>query len=350
MKHCILSLLLFLGSTVFAQSQNAIAVYVQAQGDSVFKAAKPPGIFVALSAGGKNQYFSFGYAVPEQKIPFDSATVFEMGSITKTFTAYVVQAVLEERSIPDTTSILSYLPDSVQSNKSLKAISLRSLLNHTSGLPRLPTNMKPADPMQPYLDYTGKDLFAFLKTAKPEQAGAYDYSNLGAGLAGVLAQRISGKSFEQLLQQYIYQPFGITPTPATAVKSVGYFNGTKSAYWDMAVLAPAGGLKCTAQQLLQYLSSLSQPKNKFLATRLDQFLQPTQSINARLSIAKGWHLLQNGQKHFYWHNGGTYGFSTFAAFERNTGNAVVVVINQFNANEAADKLGVQIMRKLMSDQ
>lgn len=335
--------------SVWAQKQTALQSAINQKADSVFSAGKFPGLLLGILHNGKEQYFSFGYAVPEQKLPFDSATLFEMGSITKTFTAFVVQSVLDQKKITDTTSILSYLPDSLQDNAALQGISFRSLLNHTSGLPRLPANLKPKDPMQPYIDYGGQQLFAYLKTAKPVKAGVYSYSNLGMGLAGVLAQRISGKSFEALLEQYINKPFRIVPTPKNAVKSIGYFNGTKAPYWDMAALTPAGGLKCNAVQLMQYLSVLGRPQNKNQLAFIDRLLQPTLYINKRLSIAKGWHLIQEGEQKIYWHNGGTYGFSTFAAFERTTGNAVVVVINKFNANEAADALGVEVIRKLMSE-
>jgi hypothetical protein len=51
----------------------------------------------------------------------------------------------------------------------------------------------------------------------------------------------------------------------------------------------------------------------------------------------------------YWHNGGTYGLSTFCAFLKNKSKAVLVIINQFNKNEISDGLGIQLIKQLMSE-
>lgn len=331
-----------------AAQPDALASFVRLKADSLVKAEKLPGIFVAVLSGGQRRYFSAGYAVPDEKQAFDSATVFEAGSITKTFTACVVTSVLSEKGLADTASVLPFLPDSVQTNTALAGISFRSLLNHTSGLPRLPANIN-LQSASPYDNYTEADLFAFLKTANLWNAGQYGYSNLGAGLAGVLAQRISGRDYKALLQRYVFDAFGIRQLNH-AKKAQGYFNETKSAFWNMAALAPAGDLDCTASEMLDYLAYTSKPGNAAVAARLAKLEAPTHRINPRLQIGLGWHLLEDAEKPtLYWHNGGTYGFSTFAAYRKN-GQAVVVVINRFGANNAADGLGVAVIERLLKNQ
>ena len=70
-------------------------------------------------------------------------------------------------------------------------------------------------------------------------------------------------------------------------------------------------------------------------------------VNERVSVALGWHLAaQPEHKPFVWHNGGTYGFSTFLGYDRETGTAVVIAINGFNLNAHSDKLGMETLRKL----
>ena len=329
-------------------NQNDLAGFIQTKGDSLLKKEALPGIFVAVLNKGQQQFYNFGYAIPEQKIPFDANTLFEAGSITKTFTAFIVESVLHEKGIPDTASILSFLPDSVQTNKALASVTFRSLLNHTSGLPRLPDNMPLVEiDMAPYDKYTEKELFAYLKMAQSKPDGKSNYSNLGMGLAGVLVQKMTGKDYNSLLQQYIFTPFGIDQKNSSG-KSQGYFQTGKAAFWQMAALAPAGGIKTTAQQLLTYLRQMSKPSNNAAKTIIAQLLEPTARISPVVRIAKGWHTIeQQGKPIIYWHNGGTYGFSTFAAFIKDTEQAVIVVVNRFNANQFSDGLGVSIMKKML---
>ncbi|MBB1284495.1 beta-lactamase family protein [Flavisolibacter sp. BT320] len=332
------------------QAQNDIARFIQQKGDSLLSTEKLPGIFVGVMNGDSRQYFSFGYADPDNKTPFDSSTIFEAGSITKTFTAYVLESVLQEKMISDTTSILPYLPDSVQANKALASISFLSLLNHTSGLPRLPNNL-PLASAAPYDNYTAADLFAYLKQSSPTPDGKSNYSNLGAGLAGWLAEKIAGKNFMSLLKTYVFSPFNMKDVTAiNNRKAQGYFGDIKRPFWNMDVLFPAGGLQCSGSDLLQYLAGMSQPSShkRIRSKIVDKLLQPTVRLTPAMRVTRAWHTLeQNGKPTINWHNGGTYGFSTFAAFVNGTKQAVVVVINQFNKNQVSDGLGIAIMRRLL---
>ncbi len=335
------------------QTNNSLPGFITKKTDSLFKKEKLPGIFIALLDKDERQYYNFGFADPDKKLAFDSATMFEIGSITKTFTAYVVEAVLKEKGISDSSSILPYLPDSVQQNKAFENIHFLSLLNHTSGLPRLPENMDLASmSMAPYDNYTSADLFTYLKTCTPKPDGKSNYSNLGAGLAGVLAERISGKTYAALLDQYIFLPFKmVTPDKAigkTENQSQGYFENIKSDYWNMNILAPAGGLKCSGSEMLTYLQSMSSPPSDQSKEIINKLLEPTVAVNPAIKVGRGWHMLEQKDKPvIYWHNGGTYGFSTFCAFLKGENKAVLVVINQFNKNAISDGLGISIMKKLL---
>ena len=327
---------------------------IQQQVDSIQKAEGLQGLFVAVMKNGKKDYYGAGFAIPDSKTRFDSATLFEIGSISKTFTGYVLESVLRESGMSDSLSILPFLPDSVQKNKALQSITFYSLLNHSSGLPRLPDNMDLiSNPTAPYDNYTAKNLFAYLKTCTPQPTGGSSYSNLGAGLAGVLAQRISGKSYEDLLQKYIFNPFKIPQHRDATIKSnlnkaQGYFSDTESPYWFADILAPAGGLKCSADELLSYLQHIITPINTLSAQIIEKLLTPTIRISENVSVCRVWHTLETkGKPRIYWHNGGTYGFSSFAGFIEKENKAVVVVINQFNKNRISYALGFTLLKQLM---
>lgn len=337
-------------------TKENLSNYIQKTADSIYKKENLPGIFVGILNNNERQFFNAGFADPDKQKKFDAATMFEIGSITKTFTAYVLTAVLMENKIAETELIIKYLPDSVAQNKNLNSISFLNLMNHTSGLPRLPENMKPVNNRQPYEDYSSKELFSYLKSCTPKTDGKYDYSNLGAGVAGVLAERVSGKTFAALLDKYIFLPFKMV-TSANLIaesknKSTGYYTSdNKAEYWNMNVLAPAGGLKCTGTEMLTYLQNMCFPKTENSKSIIDKLTTQTVTLNPKIAIGRGWHIFNDkDQPLFYWHNGGTYGFSTFCAFTKDKSKAVIVVINQFSKNSLADGLGLKIIKKIISEE
>lgn len=326
--------------------------FIKRKVDSLYTHEKFPGMLIGVLEGDKRFYYTSGFAIPDSKIAFDSTTIFEAGSITKTFTSFILEKVLLENGISDSAMISSWLPDSVRVNKPVAEIRFFQLLNHTSGLPRLPYNFEPmTNKMAPYDDYTEDDLYAFLKIAELRAINQSNYSNLGMGLAGVLAQKISGKGFNQLLEEYIYRPFALnaegSPGTGNRRKSQGYFNDMKSEYWKMNILAPAGSLQCTASEMLSYLQQTAVPRDPGSAMIIEKLLTPTASVKQSMKVGRGWHIIERDSlPDFYWHNGGTYGFSTFAGFLKGQNKAVIVVINQFNRNETCDAMGFSILKRL----
>lgn len=340
--------LLFVVINSFGQKEY---ISIQDKIDSLIKSKKIPGIIAATSQKNKRDFYTSGFANKASEEVFNLETQVEIGSITKTFTAYILTSILKEKNIDVSTSIGAFLPDSVRVNTSVSAITFLQLMNHTSGLPRLPSNMDMGkNQMQPYINYNLNNLYSYLKKAIPDTNKKVSYSNLGMGLAGVLAESISKKSYEELVKKYITVPFKMKSTGLTTKENlpiaVGYFNGAAAEYWDMNALKAAGGVKSNANEMLTYLEfSLNHPTNKIL----ESVTTVSATINNRISIAKGWHILkETGNADISWHNGGTYGFSTFCAFNKTNGTAVFVAINAFNMNAISDGLGIEIM-KMMAD-
>jgi CubicO group peptidase (beta-lactamase class C family) len=332
-------------------SNISVDSFILQKGDSLLNARKLPGIFVALTENGNRRYYHFGYANPEIKSVFDSSTVFEAGSITKTFTALVLKTVLREHNINDSLPVKKYLPFSLVENESLSAASFLSLMNHTSGLERIPANMPiGVQNRQPYENYNRDNLISYLKDAKLRPEGKSSYSNTGFALCGLLAENISGKKYEDLLKEMVFGPLRMNAflhvPDSVAHISQGYFENNKNPFWKFDCMAPAGAIKCSAKDLLNYLEYMY---NHRADTIVSSLLQPTVILNTNIKVCRAWHTMErNNNTMFYWHNGGTYGFSTFAAFSNEGKKAVVVVINKFNANDVADNLGMNIMRKLLN--
>jgi D-alanyl-D-alanine-carboxypeptidase/D-alanyl-D-alanine-endopeptidase len=334
------------------ETQLSVDSFIIKTINSIYEKEKIHGIMVAVLENGQRKYHTAGYANPDKKMRFDSTTLFEAGSITKTFTAYIVEKVLSKKGISDSTSIIGYLPDSVRTNKSLEKVSFLSLVNHTSGFPRLPSNLDlQTNPMTPYDNYTEHHLYSYLRSAVPQPNGKSNYSNLGMGLAGALAERISGKTYAELLREYIFIPFDMNNSGLSSISNEnnaqGYFEGAPSGYWNMNILSPAGGIKCSSADMLTYLQKMAIPVNDSAKALIDKLLEPTIAVNEVMKVGRGWHTMEwEGKPIVYWHNGGTYGFSTYAGFIKGRSRAVVIVINHFNKNAISDHLGFEIMKKL----
>ena len=147
----------------------------------------------------------------------------------------------------------------------------------------------------------------------------------------------------------------VTPDNAIALnenKSQGYFTkDNKAAYWNMNVLAPAGGLKCSGSEMLTYLQNMCSPETANSKAVVGALTTVSFSIVSRKAIGRGWHLfLEENKAPIYWHNGGTYGFSTFCAFSKTSNVAIMVVINQFNKNVVSDRLGLTIIKKMIGEE
>lgn len=249
--------------------------------------------------------------------------------------------------------ITKYLPDSVAANPQLKNITLAHLSNHTSGLPRLPGNytaQKPFDKLDPYKNYTRQLLFAYLKTCRLDtQSGEkYAYSNLAVGLLGTILERVSGKNFDQMVLDIICKPLQMNstvqhPYPLISTRFVKVYNedGDETPPWTFDVLAPAGALRSTVNDLALFVKANMNLGTDKLAKAMELAHQVTFDNDPK--IALGWHIIKVDGVNYNFHNGGTYGSSSFVAFNADKKLAVIVLSN---AAESTDGLGTGLLRKL----
>src|ERR1700759_2511498 len=119
-----------------------------------------PALAIGYVDGDASEVDVFGTA--GSGVTLDADTVFEIGSITKTFTATVLAQDLRSGAVTLDTPVATLLPDFKIPSRNGKQISLLDLATQFSGLPRLPTNLTPADPADPYADYGSEKLKAFL--------------------------------------------------------------------------------------------------------------------------------------------------------------------------------------------
>ena len=151
------------------------------------EAHKAVGIVAGLVDATGPCFTAAGATAPGGTVAPDANTVFEIGSITKVFTALVLADMVERGEVKLDDPVAKFLPSTVQvPGRDGREITLLDLTNQVSGLPRLPGNLKPADAGDPYADYGPARLYEFLSAyTLPRDIGEkYEYSNLGVGLLG----------------------------------------------------------------------------------------------------------------------------------------------------------------------
>jgi D-alanyl-D-alanine-carboxypeptidase/D-alanyl-D-alanine-endopeptidase len=295
------------------------------------------GIIVGLLEPDGRRIIGYGSTTKGVARPLDGDTVFEIGSITKVFTALLLADAVERGEVALTDPVARFLPTAVRVPERGRAITLGDLASHMSGLPRLPSNMTPKDQNNPYADYTVEQLYAFLSSHQlARDVGAqYEYSNLGGGLLGhVLALR-AGMSYEALVEMRITRPLGMASTRITLSDAMrarlasGYTSTLQpAANWDLPTLAGAGALRSTVNDLLLFASAAvgarSTPLDKAFA-RMLATRHPTPAPG--LQIALGWHVFTTNDHDVVWHDGGTGGYRTFLGFDPVARTAVVALSN-----------------------
>jgi len=311
---------------------------------------------VGLSAGiiyaDKNSIYYYGEtAKGNGKLP-DANSIFEIGSISKTFTATLLAHFVNEGKIKLTDPITKYLPDSVAKNIVLKEVSVQMLSNHTSGLAGLPDNFEKGNynPLNPYQHYTRKMLFSYLKNCKlnTKPGEVYAYSNMAAGLLGVILERISGKSYDELIKTIICKPLKMESTaeflsPQEKTHFVKVYNeaGNETPAWDFDALQACGSLRSTLNDLLKYTLANMQTNDNQLSKAFQLTHQIT--FSKTLKVGLGWHIINVDHTEYLFHNGGTGGSSSFLAFNAEKKIAVIILSN---ASDSVDPLGVNLIKLL----
>jgi CubicO group peptidase (beta-lactamase class C family) len=177
------------------------------------EAKKAVGMVVAtIESDGSSSMAAFGNAGPGAR-SLDADSVFEIGSITKVFTAILLADMADRGEVKLDDPVALHLAADVRiPERGGRKITLLDLSTHSSGLPRMPDNLSPSDPLNPYADYTFTQMFEFLGRYKvTREIGAeFEYSNLGVGLLGVALSRRAGKSYEALVRERILNPLAWT--------------------------------------------------------------------------------------------------------------------------------------------
>jgi len=352
----VLSLIIFLVVRTYAQKIDYPALNEIENIESIAKPFMEDSHSHALSIGiiknGKTEFYNFGsLTAKNQKAPTPQ-NIYEIGSITKTFTASLLVQMAEEGLVKLDDPISKYLPEGICDLEGDKVITLQDLSSHYSGLPRLASNFFPTvtDHSNPYLGYNKDHLYEYLKTFKgvAREKRTVDYSNLGVELLGHILGLVTEQTLEEMYEERIFKPLEMNNTTITfdknhlALLAKGHNEmGLITSNWDFPHFGGAGAIRSTTEDMLKYLQAqfTNETNAKAHATRL--------TMGGPTKIGLGWITTpsQNTGEEIVWHNGGTGGYRSFTGFIKNQ-NVGVIVLN--NTPLSVDEIGFLVLDFLVS--
>lgn len=325
---------------------------IQRQLDDWIK-GEPGGIAAAWVDKEGVVFFQSGTFDPDDHRPVTPDTQFEIGSITKVFTALLLAESERLGKVSRNDSAASYLlPPEDPDQTALAKITLVSLATHTSGLPRLPSNLglRPETASDPYAAYDRAALIAGLRLdGRTAVVGKkMEYSNFGASVLGEALAAAWGTSYPDALREHVLLPLGlktttlgIAGTPPPADLAPGHASGKRVPNWTSLACAPAGAIRSSAREMATFLTACIGGKNQplraaFAATMQAQHDAP--EIGGQIGLA--WMISGKNDKAIYWHNGATAGSHAFIAFDPHAGTGVVLL---GNVQKGPEELGFKFL-------
>ena len=337
---------------------------------------KSPGISVGLINESGIQTFNYGEIKKESDIVPTPDTVFEIGSMTKTFTATLAVQLQQEGILSLDEPIAEFLPELKNSVFDKNNVTLYHLLTHTSGISEFSLPVFISQMFS--IAFTGKShiteyeydtekFLNYISTLKLKNlpGSTWMYSNLGFGLVGKILERITGNSYEDLVKNHICHALDMKNTgidvfePSKNGLATGYsFRGKQSDYWNVPAIEAAASLRSTTSDMLKFLKvSLGLSKTKLspvfeycqntkITPKIPASMKLfTKSVGISLSAFRlGWFVFPQENVDVLGHDGGTQGFSSFMCMNLQDQSAAVILTNR--AMKPVHKLGLSLIKEM----
>jgi CubicO group peptidase (beta-lactamase class C family) len=310
------------------------------------------GLSIAICRDKQVTYYNFGSLKKGVKQAPTNKTIYEIGSISKTFTGIMFAKAILDKKMNLNDPVKNYLGEDYK-NLSYKGknIELVHLANHSGRIHRIPFDLmsQPGyDMNDPYKNYSKEMVLAYMKKIMPDTfpGAKSEYSNLGMGLLGIIEEKVYDKNYEELITENICKPLLMNdtkitiPSVDTARFAKGHdADGKQVSYWDLGALLGAGGIRSTTEDMMKYLRANMEETDPAI-----KLSHQTTFKDDRNNIGLAWHIVTTKKgNEMIWHNGRTGGFSSFCAFIKSKDLAVVVLGNSSNP---VDQVAIGILKFL----
>ncbi|NNN05739.1 MAG: serine hydrolase [Elusimicrobia bacterium] len=318
----------------------------------VFVKGQPGGVAVVWVDADGASFFQAGRFSKDDARPITPDTQFELGSVTKVFTALLLAESERLGKVSRFDPAAKYLlPKSDAAAPPLNKITLLSLATHSAGLPRLPSDFSTALSSNPY---AGVDRAALIESLRRDGPGApvgraMAYSNFGAALLGEALADAWGQTFPDALRERVLRPLGmdativaLTGTKPAPELAPGHDGGKRAGNWEFDAYAPCGALRSTTRELAKFLKAAIGGKDAPLHAAFAAATTPQRAADEiGGSIGLGFLITVDPKRPVIWHDGGTAGYRSFVGFTQAGGGASVAVLT--NQSASVNELGFALL-------
>jgi D-alanyl-D-alanine-carboxypeptidase/D-alanyl-D-alanine-endopeptidase len=322
--------------------------------DTEISLDETPGFIIGIVDQDSTYFVEFGSDIKGEKTTLNAEDIFEIGSITKVFTASLVSILVAEGKIEYTDKINSFLPTDFQ-NPRMDDISILDLIQHTSGLPVRPYffGLRERDPQNPYGYYEKSELLSFYVNFIPKSTGSFNYAHTNYGLLEIVLESATQMSFDKLMDTYMFSPlkmdssFVFFKERKKNIVTTGYDRAARETDpWTFASFGASEGIKTSASNLIKFmqvnLGLIDHPYVEIFAMNHNKEVET--DFNESIRTGRGWQIID--QKKGYdiiTHNGKTNGHNAFISFIKETGTGVIILSN---SNIGTRDLGFLILRMI----
>jgi CubicO group peptidase (beta-lactamase class C family) len=280
----------------------------------------------------------------------DTLDKFEIGGITKVFTASLATKLHQENFLHLDSSINSFLPQ-VYRNPSLSEYTLSDLLTHQINFPKRPSNLatREFNISNPYAFYTKEDLLEYYANFSQGQNRSWPslklhYSHINYGLLEVIMEAVMDMPLEDLYQFYLFQDWKLFNTSLNVLPNnlkVGYDRSNMIPEpWTYQSFAGSEGLVSNMLDLLKFTSISISSKDPLIES--SQEITEKTKIYNKLAMSNAWYILKSRKTgNIYTHSGSTERHKAYIHFKHESKTGVVILCQ---SSEGVGELGLLIMR------
>ncbi|WP_410982265.1 serine hydrolase domain-containing protein [Bacillus cereus] len=335
------------GTLVLPTNGNVKAVYkktlTQQAVDKAANTENIPGVIVTVKKGDASWSYASGEANIERNHKVDADSVFRIGSTTKTFVATVALQLAGEKKLSLDDTVEKWMPGLVKGkgydgNK----ITIRQLLNHTSGIPDFLTpELKTKLLENPSGNYTPEQLIA--RALELEPVTGWAYSSTNTVIVGLIIQKVTGETYAEQIKKRIIEPLGLKETflPGSSMdipkkNARGYLN-TGDKLVDITVLNPSfanagGDMISTGEDLTTFFRALL--SGKLLTQEMQKEMMTSTADSSLGKYGLGIHATKLPDGTEVWgHGGGIPGFTNFAGGTEDGQHVISININVLGAEK-----------------
>ncbi|UCF63697.1 MAG: beta-lactamase family protein, partial [bacterium] len=327
---------------------------------------KVGGVIGIIDKQQKRQVFTYGAKSIQGADAPDANTIFEIGSITKTFTTILLANIYLNGQFTDDT-VAHYLPASRVTLPSQDGVQIRMvhLATHTSGIPRSPQR-DPGyplpgeyDPLNPYSVYTTDDVYDYLTQhceLEFTPGTWWSYSNTGMGLLGHIIGLVDGSSYQTVLQRDIFDELGMNNSSLFLTNqqrvnlALGHDENLEIVpnWYAGDMFQGAGFIKSSLNDMFLYLEANLGLIDTPLRDAMDLTHQPVMHQGSMGEQGLAWFILQldDGQTIIYG-GGNTNGYSAYIGFNSNASTGTIILMNSSRHDGANLIAGTEVLKAIM---